>query len=421
MPEPVGIGKYTGDLSIWLAKMGHEVRVVTAHPYFPSWRLGNGKQRISNTYSTGSWAGVEVLRCPLWVPRRPGGLTRLVHLASFALSSLPVLLSQRRWRPDVVITIAPAFFCAPGALLLGRLCRRSTVSWLHIQDFELDAAFELGMLKGKAVRGLAERWERATLQGFDRVSSISGAMVRRTVEKGVAPNRTVLLANWVDLEAIRPQGPRESAANPYRQELAIGEGVVVLQYSGSMNKKQGLELLVAVMHELAHVPNLLWLLAGEGPTKAELAQATAALTNVRLMPLQPVDRLNDWLNLADVHLLPQKAGAVDLVLPSKLLGMLASGRPVVASSPAGSELGNLVEQAGLRVEPEDPTEFMAAVRRLVADGPLRMRLGHRARQLAEERFGQETVLGQLNHELEALMGLRVFHRSGLRRRGTRMG
>jgi colanic acid biosynthesis glycosyl transferase WcaI len=401
-PEPVGIGKYSGELAGWLASRGHGVRVITAPPYFPSWRLGNGDESVRNRYGRERLAGVEVRRCPLWVPRRPSGLTRLLHLASFALMSLPVLLAQRRWRPDVVLTVAPAFFCAPGALLLGRLCGRGTVRWLHIQDFELDAAFELGMLKGKVLRGLAEGWERRTLRGFDRVSSISAAMVERAVAKGVAAERAVLLANWVDLEAIQPQGPAERAANPYQRELALPEGAVVLQYSGSMNKKQGLELLVAVMHQLAEVPDLVWLLAGEGPTKAALAEAVAGLGRVRLLPLQPAERLNDWLNLADVHLLPQKAGAADVVLPSKLLGMLASGGPVVASSPAGSELGDLAEQAGLRVEPEDAGAFAAAVRRLVEDGELRRQRGRAARELAEQRYGREAVLGALEEQLLSL-------------------
>jgi len=401
-PEPVGIGKYSGELAFWLGKQGHQVRVITAQPYFPSWRLGNGNKNVKNRYSFEGLSGVEVRRCPLWVPRRPSGLTRLVHLASFAITSLPVLLAQRRWRPDVVITVAPAFFCAPGSLLLQRLCGRRCRSWLHIQDFELDAAFELGMLRGKWLRGMAEGWERHTLRGFDRVSTISAAMVQRAQQKGVETRRTVVLPNWVDLEAIQPQGPDEAAANPYRRELGVPAGAVVLQYSGSMNKKQGLELLVNVIQQLEDGANLLWLLAGEGPTKAALAKATAAMPQVLLLPLQPAERMNDWLNLADVHLLPQKAGAADVVLPSKLLGILASGRPVVASSPAGSELGDLAEQAGLRVDPEDPIAFAAAVRHLVNDGPLRQRLGVRARQLAVERFGQEAVLRTLEDELVAL-------------------
>jgi colanic acid biosynthesis glycosyl transferase WcaI len=394
-PEPVGIGKYSGDMATWLAARGHQVRVITAPPYFPEWRARG------NRYRREAHQRVAVWRCPLWVPRHPSGLTRLLHLASFALSSMPVLLAQRRWKPNVVLTVAPAFFCAPGALLLGRLCGPHTRTWLHVQDFELDAAFELGLLKGQRLRRLAERWERGTLGGFDRVSTISAAMRQRAVGKGVSAARALLLPNWVDLETIRASGQQERACNPYLEELGISPQAVVLLYSGSMNKKQGLDQLVDVIQRLADLPDLVWLLAGEGPSKADLLAATAGMVQVRVLPLQPLERLNDWLNLADIHLLPQRAGAADLVLPSKLLGILASGRPVVASSPAGSELGQLAEQAGLRVEPEDPAAFAGAVRALVADGELRHRLGRQARRLVEQRFGQEAVLCELERVMAA--------------------
>jgi colanic acid biosynthesis glycosyl transferase WcaI len=397
-PEPVGIGVYSGDLANWLAEQGHRVRVITAPPYFPQW------QARGNRYRRERLGGVELWRCPLWVPRRPSGLKRLLHLASFALSSLPVVLAQARWRPDVVLTVAPAFFCAPGALLLTALCGRGTASWLHIQDFELDAAFALGLLKGRLLRRVAEGWERRTLRGFDRVSTISGAMVRHAIAKGVEPERALLLPNWVDLAAIQPQPESLRATNPYRRDLGIGPGQRVLLYSGSMNNKQGLELLVEAIQRLADVSDLVWLLAGEGPSKAALAAATRGMAHVRLLPLQPAERLHHWLNLADVHLLPQKAGAADLVLPSKLLGILASGRPVVASSPARSELGQIAEQAGLRVEPEDGAAFAAAVRQLLADGALRRQRGQAARQLAERRYGREAVLGQLEEQLLGLAG-----------------
>lgn len=388
-PEPVGIGKYSGELATWLSARGHAVRVISAPPYFPQWRARGNRYRCQIV------DGVRVQRCPLWVPRRPTGPTRLLHLASFALSSLPPLLWQRRWRPDVVLVVAPAFFCAPATLLLAHLCGNHTRSWLHIQDFELDAAFELGLLSGRWLRRGAEAWERHTLRGFDRVSSISDAMRQRAIEKGVAVDQAVLLPNWVDLEAIQVQGPERRPSNPYRAELKIGMEETVLLYSGSMNQKQGLETLVAVMRRLAHRHDLRWLLAGEGPSRERLEEETAELPQVRILPLQPPERLNDWLNLADVHLLPQKAGAADLVLPSKLLGILASGRPVVASTPAASDLGMLVQRAGLRVEPEDPVAFAAAVLKLVDDLPLRHRLGLQARQLVEERFGRDAVLTQL--------------------------
>jgi colanic acid biosynthesis glycosyl transferase WcaI len=406
IPEQVGIGKYSGQWACWLADRGHSVRVITAPPYFPQWRVNS---QYLNSYTVDDVQGVRVSRCPLWVPRRPSGITRLLHLASFALSSFGALLAQRRWHPEVVITVAPAFFCAPGALLLGRLCGRRTITWLHIQDFELDAAFELGMLKGKCLRSLAEAWERYTLKSFVRVSSISTAMVQRVEMKGVASSRCELLPNWVDLEAIRPQQDPSRSQNSYRNELGIAPDQIVLMYSGSMNKKQGLDLLVEAIHELADLPRLVWLLAGEGPTKAGLVHATEGFSQVIHLPLQPAERMNDWLNAADIHLLPQKAGAADLVLPSKLLGMLASGRPVVATSTPGSELAELATEAGACTAPGDPEAFADVLRHLIADPEQRLMAGKRARKLAEERFGKDAVLEHFEQNLLSLVESR--HRS----------
>ena len=406
-PEPVGIGKYSGEMATWLAARGHELRVITAPPYFPRWQVGgglnSGGEPYRNRHRRERLEGVRVWRAPLWVPVRPTGVTRLVHLASFAISSLPPLLAQARWQPELVITVAPAFFCAPGALLLGRCVGSRCRTWLHVQDFELDAAFELGMLKGGWIRRLAEGWERQTLRSFDRVSSISLAMVQRLVEKGVDASRTRLLPNWVDLQAIRPQNQEQRAHNAYRLELGIRPEQTVLMYSGSMSRKQGLGILAEVIRRLGERRDLIWLLAGEGPNKAELAAACGDWPQVRLLTLQPLERLNDWLNAADIHLLPQRAAAADLVLPSKLLGILASGRPVVASSPQGSELAELAQQSGLCVTPEDADAFTDAVRRLADDPHLRQAKGLRARQLAEMRFGREQVLSRLEQDLTALL------------------
>ena len=273
------------------------------------------------------------------------------------------------------------------------------MTWLHIQDFELDAAFQLGLLRGDRIRGVAQRWERWVLLRFGRVSSISEAMVKHTVDKGIAPEKTILFPNWVDIEKITPQSEAGRMKNRFRLELGLKPEQLVLLYSGSMNKKQGLEMIVDVIKTLSHDKRLVWILAGEGPGKTVLAEATGDLPQVHMMPLQPVELINDWLNLADVHLLPQKAAAADLVLPSKLLGIMASGRPVIAASPCGSTLGMMAEQAGCRVEPDDPTGFADAVKLLTNNEEVRRCLGRNARQMAEERFSKERVLGRYEEEI----------------------
>ena len=128
-PEPTGIGKYNGEMAEWLANHGHEVVMITALPYYPWWRVQQPYR--SWLYRTELINKVTVHRCPLWVPRHPTGFTRLLHLTSFAFSSIPALLTQWRWKPTVVLCIAPALMNAPFALAFGRLTGAKT--WLHIQ------------------------------------------------------------------------------------------------------------------------------------------------------------------------------------------------------------------------------------------------------------------------------------------------
>jgi colanic acid biosynthesis glycosyl transferase WcaI len=130
-----------------------------------------------------------------------------------------------------------------------------------------------------------------------------------------------------------------------------------------------------------------------------LATLTSHLPYVQWIPLQPFARLNDLLNLADIHLLPQKADAADLVMPSKLTGMLASGRPVVATSPPGTQLAQAVEGRGLVVAPGNARAFAQAIEQLAQDPGLREKLGRNARQYALSVLEKESVLSHFDREL----------------------
>ncbi len=145
-PELTGIGKYTGELAAYLAAKHHEVRVITAPPYYPQWKVN--KPYRSWQYLQEKWEGVEVFRCPLWVPGNPSGVKRLLHLGSFVLSSFPVLLGQSKWKPNIILNIAPSIFTALPTLIVSKIC--SATTWLHIQDFEMEAAFNLGILRGSS-------------------------------------------------------------------------------------------------------------------------------------------------------------------------------------------------------------------------------------------------------------------------------
>jgi colanic acid biosynthesis glycosyl transferase WcaI len=396
-PEPTGVGKYTGEMAAWLSAAGHQVRVVTAPPYYPAWKIGEGYKAWAHTRET--VGGAEVWRTPVWVPAEPSGLTRVLHLLSFAIFSVPALLAQVRWKPEVVCVVAPAFVCAPGGWLVARMARAR--SWLHIQDFEVDAAFRMGLLRGRLAQRTVVAIERFLLRRFDRVSTISSRMMDLLRSKGIVGERAVHFPNWVDVSVITPL-QRESA---YRRELDIPSGSVVALYSGSMAGKQGLELLPAAAQQALHsLPNVVFVLCGDGVCKADIERECQGLPNVRLLPLQPAERLGELLGMADIQLLPQHAEAADLVMPSKLTGMLSSGRPVLATANPGTELARVVEGRGLVVPPDDLPSFMTALHRLVDSPVLRADLGQAARRYAEEHLARDRVLAAFERSLTQCIG-----------------
>ncbi len=390
-PELTGTGKYTAEMAEALAARGHDVRVVTAPPYYPEWRIAEGWSAWR--YRREIRRGVRVWRAPLWVPNRPSGTTRLLHLASFVLSSVVPMALQLRWRPDVVMVVAPTLLCAPAALVVA--CLTGGKAWLHVQDFEVDAAFSLGLLDNARAARIARVIERALLTRFDVVSSISTKMVERLQTLGVEALKVLCAQNWVDVETIRPLDRRSA----YRHELSIPNDAKVVLYAGNMGTKQGLEHLAAAAALLVDRVDIRFVFCGEGPTKSELAKRCAGLSNCRIIGLQPVDRLNELLNLADIHALPQRADAADLVMPSKLTGMMASGRAIIAMARAGTELYDVVATRGVVVNPDDAHAFAAAIAALADDPPRRAALGAAARLYAQNELSPVAIFGRIEAKL----------------------
>jgi colanic acid biosynthesis glycosyl transferase WcaI len=386
-PEPTGVGKYSGEMAEWLVARGHTVRVVAALPYYPQWR--RDPSFAGKAYRRDSWRGCTVWRTPIWVPQFPTGARRVLHLLSFAAASFPLMLRQIFWRPHLVITVAPAFLCAPVGWLTARLS--GATAWLHLQDFELDLAFRMRLLESKFAQRVLLRMERWMLRRFDVVSTISRRMLQLLHRKGVEPARARYFPNWVNTTLIAPSMSGER----YRAELGIGPDTLVALFSGSMAKKQGLLSIPAAARLLARRKDIMFLVCGDGAMRPALAAAAAGMANMRLFGLQPVERLGELLCLADVHLLPQDADATDLVLPSKLSGMMASGRPVITMAHPGTELERTVSGCGLTVAPDDPAALAGAVERLADDPPLRVALGAEARAYAEAHFDIEAVLARV--------------------------
>lgn len=394
-PEIIGCAVYTTDMAVRLAARGHDVTVIAAHPYYPEWtgRDGYPKARYRREVASG---GVELVHCPHYIPANPSGLKRILHHASFAVTALPaVLRAVLSRRADVVFCVAPALLAAPTAWLGAKISHAT--SWLHIQDYEVEAAFATGLLKGSSRAGrVALAFENFILKRFDKVSSISGPMMAKLAQKGIPADRQYELRNWADLSQVRPlDGP-----SPLKAELGITEPHVVL-YSGNIANKQGLEIIPAAARILAHRSDLTFVISGAGSYLEELKRLSAGLSNIRFYPLQPRDRLGDLVGMADIHLLPQMAGAADLVLPSKLTNMLASGRPVIATAAPGTALAEEVAGCGAVTEPGNATALAASIKTLLDDPDLRQRYGAAARQRALQRWDGNAILDRLEQHMLA--------------------
>ena len=394
-PEMIAIGLYSTDLAEHLSRRGIKVDVIAAKPYYPEWRPFQGWRGPFWRSRTGD-GGERIVHCPLYVPRNPRGGRRILHYLSFTLSALPVLVWRSLVdRPDIVFAVAPSLMAARAARICARLCGART--WLHVQDFEVEAAIATGLLKRNRLARLALAFERRVLRSFDRVSTISHPMRDRLIAKGIAPGRTYELRNWAHADIVRPSA--DPAA--LRAQFGITTPHVVL-YSGNLANKQGLELIPEIADHLAHRSDITFVICGEGPMKKVLESRIDGMGNVQMFPLIPLAQLGDLLGMADVHLLPQIAGAADLVLPSKLTNMLASGRPVLATAALGTALAHEVLGAGVLTPPGDAKAAAEALEALIDDPEKRRVLGEEARLRANERWNRDQILRQLTSEFERL-------------------
>jgi colanic acid biosynthesis glycosyl transferase WcaI len=350
-PEPTGAGRYSGELGAFLAKQGVDVEVVTTAPHYPGWLIRAPYHRFA--YQSETLDGVKITRCPMITRKEMQGAWRILAPVSFAILSAPVALWRIvRSRPDTVLVIEPTLLVAPAALLGAWLVGARTV--LHVQDLEIDAAFAVGHIKGNWLLRFARACERVILSGFDRVVTISHEMQSRICSKGVPQDRLAVIRNWVDIKKIVPL----HSPNGYRKELGLTEESFVALYAGNIGAKQALHVVFDAAVRLEGESNIVFVIAGDGPEKARLQERYSHLRNVRFLPLQPEARLCELVNLADLHLLPQDRNVAALVLPSKLGGMLASGRDILVATDPGTELYRFLLGTAIIV-PSGDSERMA--------------------------------------------------------------
>lgn len=399
-PELTGIGKYNGEMASSLVGLGCDIDVLCAPPYYPEWQIKEEYKRA--LYRTEKLDGANVFRSPLYVPKRVNTLKRLIHLASFALTSGLRLLTLWRKRYDVVFVVQPTLFCVPITLFYCWLTGAKAL--MHVQDYELDAMLGLGIADKGKVATILLKIESWLLKRFDFVSTISFSMLARAQAKGVPPEKCLFFPNWSDIKFVKPRTP----CAEFKASLGLAPEQKVVLYAGNMGQKQGLDIVIEAAKAFEEKKDITFLMVGAGAYAGVLIDLAkrAKLTNIRFLPLQPWENVPSMLAMADIHLVIQKKGAADAVLPSKLTNILSVGGHAIVTAEANTELGELAARYNNiydLIEPESISSLVHAIETgltRVSKGPNLV-----ARKYAEENLDREVIICRFVTELREKLNL----------------
>jgi len=396
-PELTGIGKYSGEMGKWLANRGHKVKIVTAFPYYPHWQ-------IQQPYHATWWKkeqGVQnetIIRCPLYVPKQPHAIKRILQEFSFLLSSSLALFACLFSKTDVIVSVVTPFHLGIPARIFAWL--KGIPMVYHIQDLQVDAARDLGMIRNRQLLQLMSEMEKWILKKTDLISSISKGMIQKIQAKGIKKSKIHFFPNWVDTDFIKPLSPGASL----RKKLGFLSTDQIVLYSGNLGGKQGLDMVLEVAQKVRSTEELHFVIVGEGGAKSQLIDLADKyqLPNVHFFPLQPFSNLPELLAMADLHLILQRKAAADLVMPSKFTTILAAGGFALITAEKGSTLYEMTNkhQLGILIESESEKALLQGILSALNQDLTHYRKN--ARQYAEQYLNKDNILSNFEQVLVAI-------------------
>lgn len=341
-----------------LAELGHELHVITTLPWYREHAIEAGWTGKWVRRESTPWGSITRVH-PFPGDDKSNLLRRAFGFVGF--SALAGLTSLRGGRVDAVIAMSPP-------LTLGltgwgtHLVRRGPLVF-NIQDVFPDAAVATGAITNRTITAIARRLERISYHRASAVTVLSDDLRDNVVAKVKRSHRSRVhvIPNFVDTEVIRPLDRNTNL----RRELGIGDGPVVL-YAGNIGFSQSLEM---VIDAAAEFPEATFLINGDGAARTALQERAAQQRNVVFSGYQPQERLPELLATGDIHLVPLKAGLGQVSVPSKTYSILAAGRPVLAAIDPGTEVPRILHAsgAGVAVEPDQPEQFVSALRAMLSD------------------------------------------------------
>lgn len=385
-PEPIGIAPLMTELAEGMVERGHEVRVITAMPWYPEGEIK--PEYRGKLFSTEEINGVKVQRCYIWTRRERNVLNRGAFELSFMVLSL--IQAFRGWRPNVIFLTVPGLPVAVSAAVLSSIYRSPII--LNLQDILPDAAVHVGLIKNTKIITILEKLEKFAYNIATKISVIADGFTKNLLAKGVSLEKITEIPNWVDINFIKPL-PKDN--NSFRLKNNLQEKFVVM-YSGNIALTQGLETVIDASSRLKHLPDIAIVIVGEAKALKRLENYCQknGVDNVTLLPFEPRAKLPEMVAAADVGLVIQKKNVLDFNMPSKIQVLLASGRAIVGSVPSTGTAASALRKsgAGIIVPPEEPQTLADAIIKLYRDRTLADRLGRKGRMYAEQNYAFESAL-----------------------------
>lgn len=360
-----------------LGAMGHELHVVTALPWYRDHAVEEGWRTRPVQNELRSWG--KITRVHPFPTDKANIPARALAFGGFTAIGLVAAVTAR-FDADIVFAMSPPLSLGVAGWLAAR--RRNVPFVFNIQDVFPDVAVETGTISSPKVISAMSKLERFVYDHADLVTVLSEEMQDNVAGKTSSP--TEVIPNFVDTDIFRPQ-PKE---NSYRAEFGL-ENKRVVMYCGNVGFSQSIELLADAARHFegrSGFEDLVFVVNGGGSAIAEVRRRGAGLSNFKVIPYQPVERVPEVLAAADLHVIPLRSGLAWSSVPSKLYKILAVERPVIASVDAGTEVGRVAVDAGagVAIAPDQSEPLVQAIERLLQHPETLEEMGRQGRSWVEE-------------------------------------
>jgi putative colanic acid biosynthesis glycosyltransferase WcaI len=361
----------------------HDVTVITgASPGLPARQVRNG---------------VEIVRVRSTTYDRSHLLRRAANYVTYVLGLIWKAMLAKR--PDIVLCMTDPPFIGSIARIVAARFRAPLL--IVMQDVFPEIAVKLGRLHNPVVVRLLRLLIDSSLRSAKRVVVIGETMKLRVEAKGVSPARIRVIPNWGDASSVVPVRRDNRWARRYK----LGKRFVVM-HSGNIGHAQNLDALIRATTFLRDLEDIAVVIIGSGARRSELVALAGLLEahHVEFHPYQPREVLSQSLSAADIHVVGLARGLAGYVVPSRLYGILAAGRPVIAAADPESETAQLVAEigCGVVVPPGNPYPLAKAIR-AAHDGEFDLaEMGRRARAFAETESDRSIAVGRYEAVLREL-------------------